>query len=229
MLRAPGTHACASGTTGYFESAGGTRPRDLFEYNVALSNNQRLSRSNARDEESSNSMQRLTRITPVRARIILSLALGLLCAFACGAPFLWRFFPIAAALDHLFFSPLCHQIPERSFTVAGFAFAVCHRCTGIYIGLFAGSLLPESLIDHFVRSRRPWIVAASLLLLLDVLAPIAGLWPNTPATRSSTGLLFGLVVAALTARGITEFLAGSAEDRCGRFSRPTPISMENLS
>lgn len=174
-------------------------------------------------------MQPLTRIASVRARTILSVALGLLCALACATPALWRLSPIAAALDHLLFSPICHQIPERSFAVAGLAFAVCHRCTGIYIGLFAGSLLPGFLIDRFARSRRPYLIAASLPLLFDALAPFLGLWTNTSASRSLTGLLFGMAVAALTVHGVTEFLTEAAERRRGGFTRPNPISMENFS
>ena len=31
----------------------------------------------------------------------------------------------------------CHQIPERCFTVKGYTFPLCARCTGVFIGHFA--------------------------------------------------------------------------------------------
>lgn len=34
----------------------------------------------------------------------------------------------------------CHRLPERS-VIAGYYMPVCARCTGIYVGLAAGSLL----------------------------------------------------------------------------------------
>ena len=39
---------------------------------------------------------------------------------------------------YLGFSPICHQLPDRSFHLHDFPFAVCARCTGLYFGLAAG-------------------------------------------------------------------------------------------
>src|SRR5437660_2205706 len=38
------------------------------------------------------------------------------------------------------FSYLCHQLPQRSFYLAGHQFAVCARCTALYVGFAAASL-----------------------------------------------------------------------------------------
>jgi len=46
----------------------------------------------------------------------------------------------AADLIRLFFAPVCHQIPERSFQLSGHSLAVCARCTGLYGGVVAGLL-----------------------------------------------------------------------------------------
>ncbi|HEY3103646.1 MAG TPA: DUF2085 domain-containing protein, partial [Pyrinomonadaceae bacterium] len=56
--------------------------------------------------------------------------------------------PVALAQGHTgfawaiykFFSFLCHQIPERSFHIAGHKFAVCSRCTGLYSGFAFATL-----------------------------------------------------------------------------------------
>jgi len=109
----------------------------------------------------------------------------------------------AAAVFYLFFSGVCHQDPERSFLLCGHALAVCHRCTGIYLGLFLASALARPCPRWPTRNR---VLAAGLPLLLDTLLPYAGLWHSTPLSRFATGLLFGTLTAPLLVRGVTEWL-----------------------
>ena len=45
---------------------------------------------------------------------------------------------LAAAVVYGVGSFICHQLPERSFHIAGFQLPVCARCLGIYIGVSAG-------------------------------------------------------------------------------------------
>jgi len=112
----------------------------------------------------------------------------------------------AAAALYLFFSPVCHQIPSRSFMLAGHPFAVCHRCFGIYLGLFLGALPPPSVYCNILsyRWRRTWVVGATAPLLLDALLPFSGLWTNTFWSRFGTGLLFGIMASSLLACGMAE-------------------------
>ncbi len=42
--------------------------------------------------------------------------------------------PLLASAIYKTFSFVCHQIPERSFHLANYKFAVCSRCTGLYAG-----------------------------------------------------------------------------------------------
>ncbi len=45
-----------------------------------------------------------------------------------------------AEIVYLFFSPICHQIDSRSLHFNSVKFAVCERCTFIYLGVFLGVL-----------------------------------------------------------------------------------------
>src|SRR5882724_6304522 len=47
------------------------------------------------------------------------------------------------------FSSVCHQLPERSFFIAGHQFAVCARCTGLYVGFTLATI-----VYPLVRSLR---------------------------------------------------------------------------
>jgi uncharacterized membrane protein len=112
----------------------------------------------------------------------------------------------AASICYLLFSSLCHQLRERSFAIAGYSLAVCHRCTGIYAGLFLGSLLSNHYLDRLIAgdARRALVFGATAPILLDALLPYMGIWTSSSTTRCATGLLFGTMGSLLLARGIRE-------------------------
>jgi uncharacterized membrane protein len=112
----------------------------------------------------------------------------------------------AAVIVYLFFSPICHQNPERSFAVWGHPFAVCHRCSGIYLGLFLGTLIKNNFMHRSPGIRRVWVLSAMIPLLLDLLLPLAGIWTGTWLIRFLTGLIFGMTAAWLVVRGLAELL-----------------------
>lgn len=97
---------------------------------------------------------------------------------------------------------ICHQRPERSFSIAGVQMPVCARCTGLYVGGAIGLLLGWSL-------RRQWPAATTRAILVAGLTPIAvtvalewaGLIETSNLVRSMTGLpagwIAGLVVTGL--------------------------------
>src|SRR5215211_8361323 len=61
--------------------------------------------------------------------------------------------PLARASEHpligevLFriYTPLCHQLPERSFFICGHQVAFCHRCAAMYTAIVIAGLLFGSL------------------------------------------------------------------------------------
>ena len=100
------------------------------------------------------------------------------------------------------FDPYCHQIAERSIQIDGIPLAVCHRCIGIYTGLFLGSWV--MLATRQIKASAP---ATVILLSLAPMAvdwglDVLGLVSNTPASRMITGLAFGIVAGLLVVRGV---------------------------
>ncbi len=104
------------------------------------------------------------------------------------------------------FSFVCHQIPERSFHLAGHQFAVCSRCTGLYSG-FAVAALVYPLARSLKRTdtpRRLWLILAAVPLLIDFSLTYFGVWSNTHLTRFSTGALLGVMAAFYVMPGLVE-------------------------
>jgi uncharacterized membrane protein len=151
---------------------------------------------------------------PLAPRILLASFWTGIGAAACAAPMILAAgHPRAAAWLYALFSPVCHQDPSRSFVLFGHPCAICHRCMGIYLGLFLISWLPfefSILLDPPQR-RRLWVCAATAPLVLDVFAPLTGLWSNTPASRFVTGLLFGMMLSSLLVPAMGDFIR---EMRC---------------
>ena len=122
--------------------------------------------------------------------------------------------PLAAANNHpsvafvLYrgFGTFCHQLPERSFFIAGHQFAVCARCTGLYAG-FALMLLVYPLIRPLRSAVLPptkWLFLAAVPLCVDFSLTFLGIWENTHTSRLLTGLLLGAVTVFYIVPGIVE-------------------------
>ena len=111
-----------------------------------------------------------------------------------------------AATIYKVFSFVCHQIPDRSFHLAGHQFAVCSRCTGLYMG-FAVAALIYPLAYSLTRTdtpRRRWLILAAVPLLIDFSLTYFGLWSNTHLTRFATGALLGAVSVFYVIPGLVE-------------------------
>jgi uncharacterized membrane protein len=130
-----------------------------------------------------------------------------LIALIVGAPLLQSGgHPELAAHIYKGFSYLCHQIPERSFHIAGHQFAVCSRCTGLYAG-FTIAILALPLYRPLRNTATPriiWLFASALPLAIDFSLTYFGIWQNNHFTRFTTGALFGAVAAIFILPGLIE-------------------------
>lgn len=114
------------------------------------------------------------------------------------------------------FAPVCHQLPARSPEVGGVPLAVCHRCYGIYWGLPLAALafLLLARWDGVMGRRAPWLLAlAAVPAGVDWLLGVLQVWENTPLSRVTTGLVFGLVAGVYLARAFSQLFTGSAATR----------------
>jgi uncharacterized membrane protein len=137
-----------------------------------------------------------------------------------GAIFLAPYFKsrsseAAASFLYTLFSPICHQIPSRSFFFHGFPLAVCGRCLGIYGGFLAG-LVGYPFVRGFSTISLP---PARLFFLLsvpvgiDFAGGVLGLWSSSNGFRFATGLLWGVLLPFYFITGVSELLLWRAEKR----------------
>jgi uncharacterized membrane protein len=116
-----------------------------------------------------------------------------------AAPYLWARGHRLALVLYACFSPVCHQIPGRSFWLFGHPLAVCARCFGVYSGILGGLVL-YPLIRGF-RTIRPPSVRTIVLISAPIAADTAGqflrLWETGPFGRFGTGFLWGALLPFL--------------------------------
>ena len=111
--------------------------------------------------------------------------------------------PLAGMLVHACYSPLCHQIPERTLFLFGAPMAVCARCAAIYMA-FTAAVSLVVLRPHAAVFRR--VSPAFLLLflapmLVDVAFDGAGIRSSTLASRLLTGAPAGFILGLFAADG----------------------------
>ena len=122
---------------------------------------------------------------------------------------------LSAFVVYRVFSPLCHQIPERSFHLAGYPLAVCARCTGLYVGGLAGLLLYPLARPLTNRStpRRGWLFVAAAPTLIDFALGFFGVWDNTHWSRFLTALVAGAACAFYVVPGLVDMCAAGFRAR----------------
>lgn len=129
--------------------------------------------------------------------------------------------PLALQTGHTFwaltiyrtFGYFCHQLPERSFFIAGHPFAVCARCTGLYAG-FAIAMMTYPLLRSLRQTEAParkWLFLAALPLALDFAVGYFDIWENTHSSRFATGALLGAVSVFYIVPGLSDLSLRSAK------------------
>jgi uncharacterized membrane protein len=111
------------------------------------------------------------------------------------------------------FSYVCHQIPERSFHLAGHKFGVCSRCTGLYSGLAMAALI-YPLVRSLKRTDTPplfWLFLAALPLAIDFSLGYFNIWHNTHLSRFVTGALLSSVAIFYIIPGLIELSSTLAQ------------------
>jgi len=137
-------------------------------------------------------------VSPATAVWVLACAIvgGVLVVLA--APVLPRW---PAAIVYGLASLVCHQRPERSFYWGPVQFAVCARCTGLYVGAALGAVAAlaagHARLSASVTRLRPALVIASVPTVATVATEWAGIWAPSHMTRACAGVPLG-VVGALT-------------------------------
>lgn len=104
------------------------------------------------------------------------------------------------------FTPVCHQIPERSFELFGFPMAVCARCFGIYAGFLAGMVL-YAIRRSFSTVRLPntaLFLTLSAPIVCDTAANVFGLWHTSNTLRFFLGLAWGAILPFYFLAGLGE-------------------------
>ena len=127
--------------------------------------------------------------------------------------------PEFAAAIYQAFSFVCHQIPERSLHLAGHQFAVCSRCTGLYVG-FAVAALVYPLARPLQSTDTPsriWLILATLPLAIDFALGYFSIWQNTHLSRFLTGALLSSVAVFYVMPGLID-LSSAIARRLGRES-----------
>ena len=83
----------------------------------------------------------------------------------------------------------CHQMPERSFSINGYQFPVCARCTGVLIGYIS------ALISCFLVRPNVFIaIPCCLVMLTDWLLQYLKIKASTNPRRLVTGIIGGFGV-----------------------------------
>ena len=149
------------------------------------------------------------------AHVAVALACVLGVAAVAVAPWMRSQDGAAAPWLYLFFDQICHQKADRSFHLWGHPFAVCHRCSGLYLGFLIGFCM-----QFVALEPRRWLLArprvvALLIAPLFIDAVVVPLFAsNIPASRFGTGLIAAIPLGILAWEAVAQ-ISGSDKGATG--------------
>ncbi len=120
---------------------------------------------------------------------------------------------------YAFFSAICHQIPARSWFLAGEPLAACVRCTSVYAGFLSALVLRLPPVPRLLK-------VSVGLMLMEVTA--AHLWVDLEPARAISGLLVGLAGAGFVSEGIRDMVSRRAGYRTFSRTPQTEDILEHL-
>jgi len=120
-----------------------------------------------------------------------------------------------ASLVYALYSPVCHQVTDRSLFCFGQPLTVCARCSGIYLGFLLGLGLFPLLRRRgtlALPSARAFLLV-SAPIVLDTAANFLGLWRTPGALRLITGILWGTILPFYFIPGIADLFISRQKKR----------------
>jgi uncharacterized membrane protein len=96
----------------------------------------------------------------------------------------------------------CHQMHERSFSIFGFQFPVCARCTGLGIGQLSGLIISFAFLKSNIAFLLVPAILSILILGVDGIGQYYQKWESTNLRRLVTGLLCGFFVTVFLVRSL---------------------------
>lgn len=88
----------------------------------------------------------------------------------------------------------CHQMHGRSFSIYGYQFPVCARCTGLGLGQLLGFIFSFVLLKYDMIIFIPPAILSLMILGIDGLGQFHNKWESTNLRRLITGLSCGFFV-----------------------------------
>ncbi len=98
----------------------------------------------------------------------------------------------AAAWLFTTFGLICHQMPERSFTLFGEQMALCHRMSTIYVASFIGGITYACVRDRLPPLSFRMLILFSTPMAIDGFTQLFGLRESVWELRMLTGSIFAI-------------------------------------
>lgn len=97
------------------------------------------------------------------------------------------------AVSYIFNIFMCHQLPQRSFFIFGEQMPVCSRDASLFFGVLLAFVLSAAKLPSFLK--KPHLSVLSVILLgIDGVLQLIGVWESTNLIRAFTGFFAGFVI-----------------------------------